>query len=92
MKTRKDLVLDSHTLVTQVYVFLRLILFLIAGGSDPRGPPPGGAISVQRLWISGPDCTGLRVRSMQCPGLLQLSCSQALLERQESDHSPVPAV
>lgn len=64
----------------------------VIGGADPGGPPSGGAIPVQRLWFSGSDRTGLRVCAMQRSGLFQLPRSQALLEWQESDHSPIPAI
>lgn len=62
------------------------------GCTDFGGPPPGSAVSLQRLWIRWSDCSGFWVCPLQCTCLLLLTCAQTKLERQEPDHTPVSAV
>lgn len=62
------------------------------GCTDFGGPPPGSAVSLQGLWICRPDCSGFWVCPLQRTRLLLLTRAQTELERQEPDHTPVPAV
>ena len=62
------------------------------GCADSGGPPPGSAVSVQRLWICRPDCSGFRVCPLQRARLLLLARAQIKLEWQEPDHTPISAV
>lgn len=63
-----------------------------AGCTDFGGPPPGSAVSLQGLWICWLDCSGFWVCPLQRTCLLLLTRAQTQLERQEPDHTPVPAV
>lgn len=75
--------------MTQLTQFVHLAP---TGCPDVGGPPPGSAVSLQGLWICRPDCSGLRVRPLQRTRLLFVTRAQTELERQEPDHTPVPAV
>ena len=62
------------------------------GCADAGGPSPGSAVPLSGLRIRRPDRPGLRVRPLQRTRLLLLARAQTELERQEPDHTPVPAV
>lgn len=62
------------------------------GCTDLGGPPPGSAVPLQGLWIRRLDCSGFWVCPLQRTCLFLVTRAQTKLERQEPDHTPVPAV
>ena len=62
------------------------------GRPDAGGSPPGGAVSLQGLWLCWPHSSGLWVRPLQCARLLLIPRAQTELERQEPHHTSVPTV